>query len=286
MAEIDDIRQNITDLGSLKDLVRAYEQIASHRMKKTREDVLYNRKYMYSINEIFEEVRASYIHMAKKLLKKKKGEKVTFLAHNGKTVAVLLSANTGLYGDIVKRTYNQFMEEINRGGSEVTIIGKHGLSLFLGAKPNHPYTFFNLPEVSIETRDLAPIINHIVQYEEIHLYHGKFISVIKQEPENVTISAQVEIDDATTEKKSYLFEPSLEEILMFFETEIFASLFEQAVHESQLAKFASRVLAMDKADSNIRERLSKLNLMEMKARHRQSNRKQLNSLTPKFLINQ
>ncbi len=286
MPQIDDIKQNITDLGSFKELVRAYEQIASLRMKKTREDVLYNRKYMYSINEIFEEVRTSYVSMAKKLLKKKKGEKLTFLAHNGKTVAVLLSANTGLYGDIVKRTFNLFMKEVEENASEVTIIGRHGLNLFLGVRPNHPYTFFNLPEVDIEARDLAPIINHIVQYEDIHLYHGKFISVIKQEPENVTISAQVEVDEGTAEKKAYIFEPSLEEILMFFETEIFASLFEQAVHESQLAKFASRVLAMNKADTNIKERLKKLRLMEMKARHGEANRKQLNSLTPKFLLTQ
>lgn len=284
MAELDNIKNNITDLGSFKELVRAYEQIASLRMKKTREDVLYNRKYMFSINQIFEEVRASYITMAKKLLKKKKGEKLTFLAHNGKTVAVLLSSNTGLYGDIVKRTFDLFMEEANREVSEATIIGRHGLSLFLAAKPNTPYTFFNLPEVDIEPRDIAPIINHIVQYEEIHLYHGKFISVVKQEPENISISAQVEVDEETTEKKSYIFEPSLEEILMFFETEIFASLFEQAVHESQLAKFASRVLAMNKADTNIKQRLKALKMMEMSARHRQNNRKQLNSLTPKFLI--
>ncbi len=286
MPELDNIKKNIADLGSFKELVRAYEQIASLRMRKTREAVLYNRKYMFSINQIFEEVRASYITMAKKLLKKKKGEKLTFLAHNGKTVAVLLSSNTGLYGDIVKRTFDLFMEEVNQGVSEVTIIGKHGLSLFLGVKPNNPYTFFNLPDVDIEPRDLAPIINHIVQYEEIHLYHGKFISVVTQEPENITISAQVEVDEETTEKKSYIFEPSLEEILMFFETEIFASLFEQAVHESQLAKFASRVLSMNKADNNIRQKLKAFKMMEMNARHRQSNRKQLNSLTPKFLLTQ
>ncbi len=286
MLRIDDIKQNITDLESFKELVRAYEQIASLRMKKTREDVLYNRKYMYSINEIFEEVRSSYVSAAKKLLKKKKGKKLTFLAHNGKTVAVLLSTNTGLYGDIVKRTFNLFMKEAEKNASEITIIGRHGLSLFLGVNPNHPYTFFNLPEIDIKARDLAPIINHIVQYEEIHLYYGKFISVIKQEPENVVVSSQVALDEGSTEKKSYIFEPSLEEILMFFETEIFASLFEQAVHESQLAKFASRVLAMNKADTNIKERLKVLKLNEIKARHGESNRKQLNSLTPKFMLTQ
>ena len=36
-----------------------------------------------------------------------------------------------------------------------------------------------------------------------------------------------------------------------FETQIFASLFDQSIRESQLAKFASRILAMDRAEQNI-----------------------------------
>ncbi len=57
-------------------------------------------------------------------------EKITFLAHNGKTVAVYLSANTGLYGDIVRKTFDLFMKDAQTGGIEATIVGKHGLGLF------------------------------------------------------------------------------------------------------------------------------------------------------------
>jgi F-type H+-transporting ATPase subunit gamma len=279
------IKEEMGQLEVLRNLVRAYEEIASFRMKKTRDSVLYNRAYQDSINAIFEEVRTSYIKQARALLKKrggKKASKLTFLAHNGKTVAVFLSANTGLYGEIVKKTFDAFIEEIRLKNSESTIVGRHGLSLFLSTMPNKPYTYFELPDTSVSSDDLAKIIRHIVQYEEIHVYYGKFYSVIKQEPENFTISAEISLkqgDEKTTVKQSYIFEPSLEEILMFFETEIFASMFEQTVRESQLAKYASRVLAMDRADVNIKNRLTNLNMSRLRSRHSISSKKQLNSLT-------
>ena len=77
----------------------------------------------------------------------------------------------------------------------------------------------------------------------------------------------------------YIFEPSLEKILMFFETEIFASLFEQSVSESELAKSASRVLAMDKAAANVRKYLENLRMEKLVMQHKVINKRQLNSLS-------
>ncbi len=275
------IKEELKSLDSLKGLIRAYEQIASTRMKKTRESVLFTRQYTDSIYQIFNEVRFAYKDSAKKFLRKRSGNKLTFLAHNGKKVAVLLSANTGLYGEIVRSTFDKFAEEIRSTDSEATIVGRQGLSLYIQTFPERPYSFFEIPDQNITLKDLTPLIKHIVQYEEIHVYHGKFISVVSQKADMLTVSAQIDLAGSTDQKpqKSYLFEPSLENILMFFETEIFASVFEQAVRESELAKYASRVLAMDKADLNIQNRTKSLELEKMRVEHIVSNKKQLNSLS-------
>jgi F0F1-type ATP synthase gamma subunit len=105
---------------------------------------------------------------------------------------------------------------------------------------------------------------------------------LDQKPTRFEISAQTLLTDVTTgeEKKArdYVFEPHLERILQFFETEIFAGLFEQTVRESQLSKYASRILAMDTAQGNIGEVLAKTSLVELKIEHRDKNSKQLNQL--------
>ena len=284
------IVNQIKDLKGFKSLITAYEEIASTRMKKTRDSVLYNRAYMSAIEEIFEEVRTTYAREAHALAKRRgrAEQKLTCLAHNGRAVAVFLSANTGLYGEIIHRTYQEFVKEIATGNVEATIAGRYGLSLFINSFPDKPYTFFDLPDAEVKSTDLSQIIRHIVQYEEIHIYYGKFVSVIKQEPTKWVVSAEISLDmeDGKKPKTSYIFEPSLEEILIFFETELFASLLEQSVNESQLAKYASRVVAMNRADKNIDSTLKNLEMVRLRINHHELNKKQVNSLSSAIMASE
>ncbi len=275
------LNEEIGRVSTLQTLVRAYGEIAAVRMRKTRFSVLANREFLAQLNGVFEDVRASYAEEVAALAKKThRPAQVTFLAHNGKTVSVLISANTGLYGDIVLSTLRLFMDEVRQGSSEVTVVGRHGLSLFLAEEPGRPYSYFDLPDDKLDAANMAQIIKHVVQYSEIHVFYGRFYSVITQKPEKLEVSAEISLTTTTRQKpRHYLFEPSLENILMFFETEIFASLFEQVIRESQLAKFASRVLAMDRADEKTRQEIDKLYLDKNRLRHRAINRKLLNALT-------
>lgn len=284
-----DIEAQIQNLELIQALARAYAEISSTRMKNIRTQVLSNRGFLGAIDEIFKEVRASYRREVMKLAKKKGGKnKLTFLAHNGKTVAVFISANTGLYGDLIQRTFGLFMDEVSRQNVEATIIGRLGLSLFLEAAPNRPYTFFDFPDYGVEKERLGDIIRHLVQYEEIHAYYGKYESIVKQVPSVFNISAETaeltSTENIPEEKVKYLFEPTLEEILAFFETQMFGSLMEATLTESQLAKYAARMLAMDAATQNVKDRLTRVRLDRLRVIHALTNRKQLNSLSATLVL--
>ncbi len=283
MSYLKDIKAEINQVRSLKDLTEVYGEIASTRMKKIRGYVLRNREYLNSIESIFHDTLSAYAQKLSQLVKVgkiKAGGQVTFLAHNGKSVSVFISANTGFFGDVVKETFRKFMEETKKDDTEITIIGKVGRSLYLSENPNHPYVYFDLPDYGVDAGKMSEVIKHLVQYEEIRVYYGKFQSVVTQKPEvqNIAAGASV-LENPEPPKVQFLFEPSIEDILMFFETQIFASLFDQALRESQLAKFASRILAMDRATINIERRVERLNLKKLNFLHKLSNTKQLNSLS-------
>lgn len=288
MAAEKEIEKEIEQISSLRTLTEIYGEIASVRMKKIREFVLSNRRFLSAINEIFRDALAAYAKKLSDLVKKgklEKGGKVTFLAHNGKTVSVFISANTGFYGEVVKKTFRKFIEDVRKDNVEVTLIGRLGRSYFLESEPNKPYTYFDLPDYGVDQSKLSEVIRHLVQYEEIRVYYGEYESVINQKPTVSSISAGTPVNEDVEEPKvKYLFEPSVERILMFFETEIFASLFDQSIRESQLAKFASRILAMDRATENIKERLDELSLKRLQAEHKTQNRKQLNTLAPVMFL--
>lgn len=277
------LNRSIEELSLLETVTKAYGEIAAQRMQKTRESVLVVRTFLQEIFDLFYEVRVAYFRQMARRPKSERKD-ITFLSHNGKQVALLLSSNTGLFGDIVKKTFDAFIQEVAGGVSEITIVGKQGKNFFTSQYPNRPYTYFDLPDFNIHASHLAPIIRHIVKYDEIHLYYGRFQNVVVQEPIMVTISSKIDLKDSEGhgEVHDYLFEPSIEDILAFFEGEIFSSVFQQSINESQLAKLASRISAMNRASNKIEEQRIKLNISRLALVHRVSDQKQRNTI-PAFL---
>jgi len=279
------MKDELKQLQVMGNLAEAYAQISSLRMKRTRNSVLQARSFLADLNDLFSDVLAAYRRKVTELLRKKgskRGGEVTLLAHNGKTVRVFLSANTGLYGDVMKKTFQKFMADVREFNDEITIVGKTGRALYVSNPIKPEYTYFDFPDTKIDREMLAKVTNHLVQYEKIIVYHGKFVNIIRQDAVSDVVSAGNPLESAANDKSrqaEYLFEPSLEDILRFFETEIFASTLEQAVREHQLSKHASRVLAMDRASNNISEALKKLRLKDLQIAHKKKNRKQLNSLS-------
>lgn len=285
MKDINSIKKDINELNTLQLVTRAYTEIAASRMRRTRSSVLLNREFVTALDDVFADVRASYVQQVMRLaIKKREHDGITFLSHNGKTVAVLLSANTGLYGDIIERTFRLFLSEVRAAPAdiEVAIVGRLGLALFQAAMPETPYSFFELPDTNITPSTMSQIIAHIVQYEEIRVYYPTFQSAIRQVPSKYTISAETplsELQEKGGRKSKYIFEPNLKEILVFFEKEIFASLMDQTIREAQLAKYAARIMTLDRSGENIKRSLKALNLDRLRAEHRIKNKKQLEALS-------
>jgi F0F1-type ATP synthase gamma subunit len=72
----------------------------------------------------------------------------------------------------------------------------------------------------------------------------------------------------------YVFEPSLEKVMAFFEQQISGSIFEQTVYESQLAKFSSRMVSLDKATETIESKLKQMILQKERIKHQTINKEQ------------
>lgn len=285
MDNLRSLKRETKQMKTLKEMTRVYGEIASNRMNKVRESVLHSREYLESIYEVFDKVRYSYVRELMRLKKKrmfKRGEKLTLLSHNGKTVAVFISANTKLYGDLVHRVFRLFLEDVKGNNSEATIVGKIGESMFTLEEPDRPYSYFDMPDTHLDQGKLEEMVSHLVKYERIRVFYGKFKNTVTQEAAEFELSADLPMpQDIPKDKESqgeYLFEPSLEEVLRFFEKQIFGALLSQIILESQLAKYASRLVAMDRAEQNIGDRLSVMKIKRLGLRHRLSNKKQLNMM--------
>lgn len=279
-----EIENEIEDLESLQVLVETYQEIAAIRMRRVKDSVLKNREFLSGLNSIYQQVKASYRKEVKELLRKKRKGKPKnaqgIVKRNGKTVSVLLLANTMLYGGILRQTFRRFIEGIKNSKTDVVIVGKVGLQFYKEAGLTNQYKYFDLSDSGGDEKAMWEIIKHIVQYEKVMVYHGRFENMLTQNAVVDSISGDIsEESTSTADNVRCIFEPTLEEVLEFFETEILGSIFEQTVLESNLSKFASRMISLDSATVSIKDSLEDALFNRQRIKHYDFNRKQLGALS-------
>lgn len=266
-------------LVSLKGLVETYKTIAISTSRRIRASVLANRVYHLGLNRWFGLAKDAYERETRKAGAKKDQ---SFIKRNGKTAFLLLSANTGLYGDILDNIFKSFTKELNRADKgmlpDIVISGRIGVRFFEEHFPGRKFTFFDLPDQVIPKASLRELTEFLHKYERVVVFHGKFKNIIMQEPAVSNITGNLPTLSEDVSSVRFLFEPSLEEVARFFETEIFASLLEQSCSESRLAKVTSRMLLLDQADQNIELAAKNVRTQKIQLRHQTENKKQVNSI--------
>ena len=293
----------VETLRGLGEMVETYEAVAATSMKRIRVSVLATREFHEGLLAIFREFKSAY-HAAKvaaqksllpvgkimlasmKRLHVRAGEgggldaSGPLQTQGGKTVYVVLSANTGLYGDIVKKTFAYFFDIWRRTPADVVVIGKIGEALFRDAMPGALYTFFFFPDNRIDTDNLSTITNHLAVYDRVIVFYPVFKNFFLQQPISLNISGEESaVQEEGGKVRMFLFEPEPRAIEQFFKSEIFASLLEQTFQDARLSRLASRMTLLDRATANIDRTVKQAEFRYQMIRHRSNNRRQLDAIS-------
>lgn len=283
------VLEELEALNSIKDLAESYEEIAVVRMQKIKDSVLKTREFLASLSDVYVDLKSSYGREVKELLEKmKKGDKhiLPTLQKNGKTLLVYLSSNGRLYGAVTQKTYRLFIDAVKDSKDkpvDIVIIGHAGKEMYENSGVGKPFEFFDIPDTTVDITHIKQLMAKFLQYEQVSVFYGKFGNVVKQTPIESSISGQDIFETETpmqvAREDRFIFEPDLEKILHFFETQIMANLFSQTLLENQLARHASRVSAMEEALVHIEEETKKLHAEQVRIKHLMQNKKQLETVS-------
>jgi F-type H+-transporting ATPase subunit gamma len=285
MIDFKSVGKDIEAVNSIKEFIVTNEQIAANNMQKIRDAVVGRRDFLAEITQFYNEVKKSYKSEIEAIKTKTKKTDVDLkeidLASRNKnlTACILLSTNASLYGDIVRRSYELFAKSADQEKADIVIVGKMGKKFYEQDYPDRKFTYFQIPDRNIDAEALKPIILHIIRYGKVIVFHSKFESLIRQTPVAFVLSEAGSSEISNAVEIKYIFEPSLEKIVEYFEKEIFTSIFEQTIQESNLSKFASRMVTLDAASENIKKKLVQLNLKMRVIQHQKMNKDQINSIT-------
>ena len=180
----------------------------------------------------------------------------------------------------MRKTYREFISYTDQHNSDPIIIGEFGRKLFERQFPNRKYQYFAMAESGASKSMFKDLLNGLLDYENVVVFYSRFESMALQNVAKLDFSAP---ENGASENSNnivhYLFEPSLNVILEFFEKQIFSSILDQTFTESDLARYAARMILLDQAMENIGNRIKEVNLEKNLAIHHTLNKKQIETLT-------
>lgn len=228
---------------ALKLISQAYTEIASAKLKKIRDQVEKNRYYMDDLSRVYQAVKQ--VAARRNLLP----------LRNKKTMNILITSNYHFYGNVNTNLTKFFIASMNSyPGMDQIVIGKTGLEYLEGGRYPQRYQALILKTDYPKLDELNFLVSKIKDYSQIVVYYSKLESVLVQKPsfEDITQTSALKGLSATPDKEDslYIFEPEIEKILDFFESQVTNLLLQQTFLDSELSRTASRLVSMDEAQSN------------------------------------
>ena len=276
------LKEEMVITKNMKMLTTAYQEHALEQINFARYSVLASREFALELATIFGNVRHSYQRILEKMVDKdkKKLEELRKSLKNGKEVLVLVSANNKLYGELIPKICNHFIKKAMETNSDLVVIGKEGKILVDKAHLNRPYQYFEIPDSNINIDILRPLTTYLLPYENVLIFCGKFNNVVSQDVIEASLTgtppeAAVKAGTESKHEDLFLFEPSIEYVVDFFENQIFSIILSQTISEAQLARFGSRIQAMETAQNNMQKMIDQIARRQRLLRGMEINKKQL-----------
>ena len=248
MQTLNQINRTMEESASLKSIAQAYTEISAVKLRKIRAGIERNRNFFEEVSQVFRTVKATALKQKINLTTKHKG-----------TMSILLTSNHRFYGDLENRLIQFFMANTSQFPTDVMVTGLIGNGFLRSTNYPRPFQSFifsgDLPKLE-ETNNL---VSELKDYQQIFVYYPRMQSVLIQEPHVVDLLQRPpeRLLDPKVHHFESIFEPEVDQILQFFDTQIIMLLVEQIFLESELARTAARLTSMqqaqEKADALIGE---------------------------------
>lgn len=261
---------DIKSTSEIRGLMEVYEEIAATKMQKIRKTVTASSDYFESLAHLSDAVALDLDN--------------GFEGKN-KSAAIFLSANTGLYGDLIDKVMVSFVDFVKKSNVDTFIAGSLGMSLMKSYAPEVKFSELGIggDEESLDQTTLGIVMQTLSAYSKVYIFHGRFESIARQSVLSSAISGpdiqkygmgDKSKKEIAVKRLIYIYEPSVEDVGNRFAKEISTSIFDNSLKQNQLAKYAARLMHLDSTIYNINSRLDKLDVEKKRMKKKIEQKKQ------------
>ena len=266
MANLKEIRNRITSIGSTMQITSAMKMVSAAKLKKAQDAITDMRPYANKLTQLLQSLSAS--------LDAEAGGAFSEQREISKVLLIAITSNRGLCGgfnsSITKATIKHISDVY--AGKEVDIlsIGKKGNDL-LSKEYNviesnteifDDLTFLNVAEIAQRVMDLY--VDGV--YDKIEIIYNQFKNAATQIVQVEQFLPIEKEEGDTSENVDYIFEPSKDEIVLQLIPKSLKTQLYKAIRDSYASEHGARMTAMHKATDNAGELRDELLLTYNKAR--------------------
>ena len=273
MASLRDIKRRIKSVRNTSQITKAMQMVASAKMRRAQELALKGRTYMSALANVLKHLQDTLTDGAASPLMEQR--------EKGKKLIIVVSTDRGLCGGLNSNLFKEVLQKCDADADYITVGVK--LNTQLARAERNLVATFTIGD-TVEEAELKPIFQLVRKgftdgtYNRVEVIYQKFINVMVQRPELVTILpisqddlSKVEVQDDGTEKDNanFLLEPDPKALLNAILPLYFGHQLVQMILEGKASEQSARMVAMKAATENAKTLIGELTLEYNKARQTQ-----------------
>lgn len=266
MANLKEIRNRITSVSSTMQITSAMKMVSAAKLKKAQDAITAMRPYSEKLTELLQNLSAA--------LEGEVGGDFTTQREVRNVLAVVITSNRGLAGAFnsnvikevraVREAYaGKNVEFVTIGKKGNDVLRKNGTVVF---NDNAVFDNLTFDNVSVVADQLVQLFLD-GKYDRIVLVYNQFknaaTQIVKTE-QFLPLQSTGTVDQSKA--VDYIFEPSMEEIVMTLIPKMLKTQLYKAIRDSFASEHGARMTAMHKATDNATELRNQLKLTYNKAR--------------------
>ena len=267
MANLKEIRNRITSVGSTMQITSAMKMVSAAKLKRAQDAITQMRPYANKLTELL-------VNLSSSLDSAEGGEFSSDRTINN-VLLVPITSNRGLCGgfnaNIIKQTTSLIREDFAAKNVSILSIGKKSSEYFKNNNYNvvsiHDEIYADLNYESVSNISESIMQDYLdLKYDKVILVYNQFKNAATQ---NVMREDYLPVESPNDENASigdYIFEPQKKEIIEQLIPKSLKTQLFKAVLDSHASEHGARMTAMHKATDNASELKKDLTLSYNKAR--------------------
>jgi F-type H+-transporting ATPase subunit gamma len=266
MANLKEIRNRISSIGSTMQITSAMKMVSAAKLKKAQDAITAMRPYSSKLTELLQNLSAT--------LDSDAGGAYSKQREVSKVLLVVVTSNRGLCGgfnsSVIKETTQNIATNYQDVDVDLLTIGKKGNDILSKSYPvidarNDIFDNLTYDYVS-EVAEKMMKLYADGTYDKIEIIYNRFKNAATQIPQVEQFLPIKPVEGDTNASADYIFEPSKEKIVLELIPKSLKTQLYKSVRDSFAAEHGARMTAMHKATDNATELRDELKLTYNKAR--------------------